>query len=278
MHLYDAREKISVIANQIIGKGGEKPENYANCLVSYNDIPGMPVIRKQYQTIMHFISQLPKTNTGSFYKVLGDSGWMNSLSLLLKMSLKMANSLKSQASVFVHCSDGWDRTAQSSALAQILLDPYYRTFEGFMVLIEKEFSQTGHLLRKRLGVFSKDTHNRSPIFIQFLDGTHNIMSQFPACFQFNQVFLRDLGLVAYTGVLVNFLFDEERVRFQKRIRHSGLHSFDFANLYKEKYVNEHFEWKECIENLRVEEYNLRFWSDYFFKYFEKNQKNFEVYY
>lgn len=104
------------------------------------------------------------------------------------------------------------------------------------------------------------------------------MSQFPACFQFNQVFLRDLGLVAYTGVLVNFLFDEERVRFQKRIRHSGLHSFDFANLYKEKYINEHFEWKECIENLRVEEYNLRFWSDYFFKYFEKNQKNFEVYY
>lgn len=31
--------------------------------------------------------------------------------------------------VLVHCSDGWDRTPQIVALAQILLDPYYRTIE-----------------------------------------------------------------------------------------------------------------------------------------------------
>ena len=38
---------------------------------------------------------------------------------------------KKEANILIHCSDGWDRTAQLSSLAQLLLDPYYRTFEGF---------------------------------------------------------------------------------------------------------------------------------------------------
>lgn len=36
-------------------------------------------------------------------------------------------------SVLVHCSDGWDRTAQVCSAAAVLLDPYYRTLRGFMV-------------------------------------------------------------------------------------------------------------------------------------------------
>lgn len=37
------------------------------------------------------------------------------------------------ASVLVHCSDGWDRTAQVCSVASLLLDPHYRTLKGFMV-------------------------------------------------------------------------------------------------------------------------------------------------
>ena len=36
-------------------------------------------------------------------------------------------------SVLVHCSDGWDRTAQTCSLSSIMLDPYYRTIQGFQV-------------------------------------------------------------------------------------------------------------------------------------------------
>ena len=41
--------------------------------------------------------------------------------------------LISGVSVIVHCSDGWDRTSQACALAQVMLDGYYRTIQGFQV-------------------------------------------------------------------------------------------------------------------------------------------------
>jgi hypothetical protein len=53
--------------------------------------------------------------------------------------------------VVVHCSDGWDRTSQIVALAQIMLDPYYRTIEGFIVLIEKDWLSFGHQFALRSG-------------------------------------------------------------------------------------------------------------------------------
>jgi len=34
-----------------------------------------------------------------------------------------------ERAVLVHCSDGWDRTPQIVALAELLLDPYYRTID-----------------------------------------------------------------------------------------------------------------------------------------------------
>ena len=43
----------------------------------------------------------------------------------------VASALHGRAAVLVHCSDGWDRTAQLAALAQVLVDPHCRTFDGF---------------------------------------------------------------------------------------------------------------------------------------------------
>lgn len=64
--------------------------------------------------------------------------------------------------ILVHCSDGWDRTSQMAATAQLMLDPYYRTFEGFAVLISKDWLGFGHMFQKRLGHYSSEDHkNRS---------------------------------------------------------------------------------------------------------------------
>jgi hypothetical protein len=76
-----------------------------------------------------------------------------------------------RTSVMVHCSDGWDRTAQLTAIALLLLDPYYRTLRGFQVIIEKEWLSFGHKFAQRIG-HGDDRHSdadRSPVFLQFID-------------------------------------------------------------------------------------------------------------
>ena len=54
--------------------------------------------------------------------------------LFLQSSVVISQFMDKQSgSVLVHCSDGWDRTSQLSSLSQLMMDPYYRTIDGFIV-------------------------------------------------------------------------------------------------------------------------------------------------
>jgi protein tyrosine/serine phosphatase len=79
------------------------------------------------------------------------------MSTILKSTNSIvATILEKNQNVLVHCSDGWDRTSQLCSLAQLLIDPYYRTVEGFLVLIEKDWLSFGHQFHLRFGLYSSD--------------------------------------------------------------------------------------------------------------------------
>lgn len=128
------------------------------------------------------------------------------------MSLFVIEKMKKGLTALVHCSDGWDRTAQVCSLIQLIIDPYFRSYEGFFVLIEKDWVSYGHQFSLRQGVGNKDEKGRSPVFLQFLDCVHQLYCQNPQAFQFNLDFLKDLAYHSYSGAFGTFLSNNDTER------------------------------------------------------------------
>ena len=75
-----------------------------------------------------------------------------------------------------------DRASQVIALAEILIDPFYRTIDGLSVLIEKEFIGYGHPTSLRLGFTVGSSDKYSPILIEFLECVHQLINAHPEYF------------------------------------------------------------------------------------------------
>merc|ERR1712176_1644216 len=105
-----------------------------------------------------------------FLSSVADSRWLvHTRSALAGAILAAKYSQERNFNIVVHCSDGWDRTSQVVALAQILLDPFYRTIRGFAILIEKDWLSFGHKFQDRVGwLQGGSTDEQSPVFFQFL--------------------------------------------------------------------------------------------------------------
>jgi Ca2+-binding EF-hand superfamily protein len=152
---------------------------------------------------------------------LDESGWLKHVRLLLVASSFAAEKLHvDRCSVLVHCSDGWDRTAQICSLTQLLLDPYFRTIEGFGVLIEKDWCGFGHKFHERLGHGGDEKYapdERSPVFLQFLDCVHQIMHQFPCAFEYTEDLLVFIADHMHSGLFGSFLGNTEEQRRHGRL-------------------------------------------------------------
>ena len=117
-------------------------------------------------------------------------------------------------SVLVHCSDGWDRTAQVATLAQLLLDPFFRTARGFCCLVAKEWGAFGHQFAARCGHGSERTDDveAAPVFLLLLDAVTQLVRLFPAAFEFSPRLPLLLAHHAFSCRFGTFLGDCERER------------------------------------------------------------------
>ena len=141
----------------------------------------------------------------------------------------------------VHGSDGWDRTSQLTALAELCLDPYYRTYEGFIVLIEKEWLSFGHKFKDRYCGAKMD--ERSPIFFQFLDCVRILLEQHPTVFEFNEWFLLMLLDHQLSGLFGTFMFNnvKERILECQPMKMVSLWSYMCHSHHRTQFVNPFYE-------------------------------------
>lgn len=211
--ILDARSYAAAVANRAKGGGCECPEYYPNCEVVFMGMANIHSIRKSFQSLRLLCTQMP--DPANWLSALEGTKWLQHLSVLLKASLLVVNAVdRDLRPVLVHCSDGWDRTPQIVALSKLLLDPFYRTIEGFQVLVETEWLDFGHKFADRCGhgENSDDLNERCPVFLQWLDCVHQLHRQFPCSFEFNEAFLVKLVQHTYSCLFGTFLCNSGKER------------------------------------------------------------------
>ncbi len=257
--IIDARPTVNAVANTAKGAGTENMEYYKEGRKIYLGIDHIHTMRDSLARVVEALKDADQL-LASINNDLNDhisglvvldrqalrrSGWLRHITAILEGTLIMVKNIHVNSShVLVHCSDGWDRTSQLSALVQLCLDPFYRTIRGFEILIEKDWVSFGHKFLDRCGHLSSEKfflsttpdqntgdaaqafltsmQNRfasqhhiketSPIFHQFLESVRQIQRQFPERFEFNERFLRQLYYHLYSCQFGTFLFNSEKER------------------------------------------------------------------
>ncbi|CAL1545949.1 unnamed protein product [Lymnaea stagnalis] len=238
LYIMDARPSVNAVANKARGGGFESEDAYQNAELIFLDIHNIHVMRESLRKLKEVC--FPTIDDAHWLSNIESTHWLEHIKIIIAGALKIADKVESnKTSVLVHCSDGWDRTAQLTSLAMLMLDPYYRTIRGFEVLIEQEWLSFGHKFKTRVG-HGEDKHSdadRSPVFLQFVDCVWQMTQQFPNAFEFNEHFLITILDHLYSCLFGTFLYNCERERIKERVPELTVSLWSFINCQQEEFTN-----------------------------------------
>ncbi|XP_037035625.1 myotubularin-related protein 4 isoform X4 [Bradysia coprophila] len=233
--IVDARSYTSAVTNRARGGGCECAEYYPCSEIQFMSLGNIHVIRKSFHALRQLCASPP--DIPNWLSLLERTMWFQHMSGLLAASMTVCHTIERQGRpVLVHCSDGWDRTPQIVATAQLCLDPHYRTVEGFRVLVEREWLSFGHKFADRCGhgPGADETNERCPVFLQWLDCVHQIHKQFPCSFEFSMGYLIKLAQHSHSCIFGTFLCNTVKERTENSIfdRTFSVWPFLSAPIYK----------------------------------------------
>jgi len=281
LYLMDARPRANAMANHAVGAGFEDTSRYKNAKLRFLNIPNIHVMRDALRKLHELCLPHSSAGGGGFLSALESTHWLEYIHLLIVSAVRICNLMNAGINVLIHCSDGWDRTSQLSALVMLLMDPYYRTLDGFIVLIEKEWLGYGHKFRDRCGHIHPWTESEtSPIFLQFIDAVWQITEQFPGEFEFNTRFLimllDQINSGQYGTFLCNSVKEREDLKLAEQTvslwthvienyrfyTHAHFYGYQFASTVKAQRATCTCSYLRPSTEMKA----IKFWSDYYLRF------------
>ncbi|XP_068000103.1 myotubularin-related protein 10 isoform X1 [Melanerpes formicivorus] len=138
---------------------------------------------------------------------LENTRWLEYIRSFLRHSAELVYMMECKhVSVVLQEEEGRDLSCLAASLIQVMLDPYFRTIVGFQSLIQKEWVMAGYQFLDRCNHL-KRSDKESPLFLMFLDCVWQLLEQYPAAFEFSEVYLTILYDSARISLFGTFLFN-----------------------------------------------------------------------
>ncbi|XP_053485016.1 myotubularin-related protein 1a isoform X3 [Ictalurus furcatus] len=296
--IFDARQSSVADTNKAKDGGYESESFYPNAELNFLEIPNIHVMRESLRKLKDVV--YPTIDELHWHSAIDATHWLEYIRLLLAGAVRIADKVEcSKSSVVVHCSDGWDRTAQLTSLAMLMLDSHYRTLRGFQVLIEKEWISFGHkfasvrmssegvvvcrrvnacifnpiflslCVSQRVGHGDENHANseRSPLFVQFIDCVWQMMRQFPSAFEFNELLLITILDHLYSCLFGTFLYSSEQERMEKEVQGKTMSLWSYINSQPEDFTNPFYvDYKNQVLYPLASLRHLELWVGYYVRW------------
>ena len=276
LYIYDCRPYLSAVANKLKGAGYENVENYPGSEIFFCEIDNIHTARNALNKIYGMLKSNRFNEDKKFFEKFDSSFWPSFIYGIILASVNIVSAVRTGYSVLIHCSDGWDRCSQLTAFSQLLIDPYFRTIKGYMTLIEKDFLSFGHQFRIRNGYYTKEEQNEnksSPILLQFLDATHQLLVQYPMYFEFNMKFLLFIANNINSGLYGTFLYDCDKEREKQNAKNKTMSCWteilNNINFYKNQFYEEKSK-RIYFFTPSFAMSRIRLWEEYFFPFTQIN--------
>ncbi|EDW28228.1 GL19086 [Drosophila persimilis] len=196
--IMDARPSANAIANKAKGGGYESEDAYKNVEINFLNIHNIHVMRESLRKVKE--ACFPTTDDSKWQSAIDNTLWLKHIRCVLAGAVRIVDKVETMStSVVVHCSDGWDRTAQLTALSMLLLDPHYRTVRGFECVAEGQ--------------------------------------QFNNAFEFNEHFLITIVDHLYSCRFGTFLCNTEADRVAEDLKHKTTSLWTHINSSLDQYLN-----------------------------------------
>ena len=274
--VYDARPMLNAWANKLKGAGFEDTSQYSdiNMELIFCGIPNIHAVRgschKVYSTLCF---KNEKKEEKKSQKNMDSGNWYDAINIIINKGFQISEEIKNENTVLIHCSDGWDRTTQLSSTSQLILDKRFRTLDGFICLIEKDWLGFGHQFRYRCGMYCPSDspsniageNQKSPIFIQWLDAVYQIMCQNMTKFEFNTELLFFLADEMYNGKYGTFLFNNEKEREQNNAREKTVSIWSYVKENEIRFLNPIYDPEDNLPFV-MNYKRIQLWNKYFFRF------------
>lgn len=258
LFVVDTRPKINAMVNKAQGKGYENEIYYENIKFHFFAIENIHVMRGSLQKLID-ACELREPSIKAFLNGIEGSGWLRHIKSVMETAIFVADAIQNGISVVIHCSDGWDRTSQTCSIASLILDPYYRTIDGFQAMIEKDWLAFGHKFSDRCGHIGGESKEMAPVFTQFLDVIWQIMQQHPCAFEFNERFLITINDSVHNVQFGTFVGNCEKERQNLRLSQLTYSLWAYLDSHRIEFINPLYETYEDMLPISIAPQMIKFW-------------------